>query len=745
MSPPDPVRISLHRDGGYAALSVRGLTEQRYREYRCASEGARYVPRHRTSLAPLDKVPGILTRLRDFNFDVDMEPRLIRVLQEQTAQQWLDLKAAQERIARIDDELFKQDGNRMYPFQRTGALWLTLRQAGLLADDPGLGKTLTTIVAIPQGVPVLVVAPAVAKGVWRGEMRKWRPRLKTATLVGRDSFRWPRDGEMLITNYEILPNIHDPVRCDGKLPPERCPGCAEAVRFEGKKAVRDRIGHLPECTGFLEPRDCPGCHPLLKHAPPGMVLVADEAHYLKGSKTNRTLKFRAISEAVRAKEGRVWLLTGTPLENETSELWSVLKAAGLAEEAFGSWNDFVALFRATRQEVEAPINGGGLPDDGIRERLQRVSLRRMKVDVMPELPTKVWRNYEVELDKKTIRSLDALLSQTGRSTSQIVALLEKEEIGFEFMSAVRAALAFAKIPAMTALVEQFEEEREPLIVFSAHRAPIDTLAKRPGWAVITGDVSADKRKELEEKFQRGELKGLGLTIRAGGVAITLTRACNALFVDRDFKPTANLQAEDRLVRIGQTRGCIITTLVANHPLDERVTEILLKKTRLIQAAIDVAATDDDAPQGEPKGERIFEERLHRTQEEIACGRAVRHMAETPEEKKALEDLHTIRFATRNDERVGLEFMADAQAIGLSRAQWEWVIDIVARGKTPEEVRSRAEEIVSRIPSAKVEVETDTRIRDEEARLPPRSSARSAGTLVGGWAARRERRRQGGSR
>jgi len=85
---------------------------------------------------------------------------------------------------------------------------------------------------------------------------------------------------------------------------------------------------------------------------------------------------------------------------------------------------------------------------------------------------------------------------------------------------------------------------------------------------------------------------VALTIRAGGVAITLTRAAHALFVDRDLTPGTNDQAEDRICRIGQTRGCVIRTLVANHALDQRVSEILCTKRSVIDASVGASATTE---------------------------------------------------------------------------------------------------------------------------------------------------------
>jgi SNF2 family DNA or RNA helicase len=157
------------------------------------------------------------------------------------------------------------------------------------------------------------------------------------------------------------------------------------------------------------------------------------------------------------------------------------------------------------------------------------------------------------------------------------------------MSEVRASLATAKIPALVEIVADIEEADEPIVVFSAHRAPIDHLGTRDGWAAITGDTPATARTEIEARFQRGELRGVAATIQAGGVAITLTRAHRAVFVDQDWTPALNAQAEDRICRIGQDRGVIITRLIADHTLDRRIAEVLASKTAIIDGSVDAAA------------------------------------------------------------------------------------------------------------------------------------------------------------
>jgi SNF2 family DNA or RNA helicase len=739
-------KITLTLEGSFAAIRAPFMGE-RWGEYRLAIEGAVFNKAKKCNYATLDKVPGIIVRLREAEFAIECSAELTRALAEHTTQLWNDVQGAKERAKAFDDEMRQSINPKtgkpyyLYPFQYSGITWLTMKHGALLADDMGLGKsqptdelvltpsgwrrigelkigdgvvgfrggvtrvtgvfpqgmlpvfrlnvgrdryvtasddhlwmvndhhttsvkttrelrdtiergwllplhnkevvpdaegayefweaecaslnsiesvgvaecvcisvaaedhlyvtrdyivthnTIQTIAAFPPSARVLVVGPAVAKGVWRTELARWRPHLRASLLDGRGSFKWPEPGEVVVTNYDILPDVHVKECLEArkdkktKLVDQHDQDC---IKAQNNLFVPALQALAKQCKGCLKrswvAKQCPGCAPFLKTVPTDMVLVSDEAHNLKNANAQRTVRFRGLSTAVRSKGGRVWLLTATPLMNHPIELWSVFQSALIAQEVFGDFKTFLRLFDAKAASEFGGYTFGTPDTEEIAERMQRVMLRRMKRDVLQDLPAKDWRTVTVDVDDKTLKACDKYVQSHGG----MEALVEKlgKVLSFETMSVVGKALAIAKIPAMLSFVEDFEQQEEPLVVFSAHRAPIDELAKREGWGVITGDTSPDERSRLETSFQAGELKGIGCTIRAGGVSITLTRACNVLRVDREWTPALNSQAEDRIYRLGQDRPVLVTDLVANHPLDLRVTELTTEKQIMIDASVD---------------------------------------------------------------------------------------------------------------------------------------------------------------
>lgn len=405
------------------------------------------------------------------------------------------------------------------------------------------GKTVQTLTALPANARALVVCPASLKHNWSDETKKWRPDLKPIIVDGKMGFRLPVAGEVVVMNYDILPTWLTPGKERGEAAPVPAGVAKEASE---------------------------------------VILIADEGHRLANYKSLRSKRFKTLSGICKA----TWLLTGTPLLNRPPQLWGVLEAGGMAAKAFGSWGRFMRLFNAERGRWGIVWSS---PSPEVPEMLRRVMLRRTREEVLPDLPRKTYSEIVVnEMPGALRRRMDALSEEWGGYLEEAVTdQVDTALPPFEEFSAIRAELAASRIPALTELIEDTEESAIPLVVASAHRAPIDPLAEREGWAVITGDTKPADRQEVVRRFQAGELKGVGLTIQAGGVGLTLTRAWRMIFVDLDWTPANNLQCEDRLVRISQESDKIeIVRLVSDHPLDRHVQALIARKINLIQGAVE---------------------------------------------------------------------------------------------------------------------------------------------------------------
>ena len=718
-------RIRVHRSGTFARLQPGSfLGRDRFKDYQRAIEGARYLPEKdkRSNFAALDKLPVILERLRHAAFHVDLDREIDQILSERDAKEWQDKKSLESRIDAIDAAIREKNRREdrgdigLFPFQRTGAKWLARRYGALLADQQRMGKTLAVITALPPSAPTVIVAPVAAKGVWLGEIERWRPQLRTEMLSGRKSFRWPKEGEILVTNYDVLPATCAK-GCDGFLEPVPCKGCKESIVFEPHVDPRTgtvqqipvpTMGHQEGCDGFIK-RRCTGCAPFLKEATPGTVLVGDEAQKIKGANSLRALRFRALSEAVRAVDGRCWLLSGTPLENDPLELWYILKAAGIAEEAFGSRKQFIALFKGKKLDYGY---AWGIPDAEVVDRLQRVCLRRMRKDVWSELPPKRWQEHLVTIDRKAVAECERILRRVGGDEAFSKLLDQNAKLAFETISSARAALAAAKIPAVLEIVRELEEAGELMIVYSMHREPVDTLAKLPGWASITGDVSDKDRTKIIANFQAGRYKGLSCTIQAAGTGINLSRARYGIFVDLSYKPTEIEQAEDRQVHLEQKEGNVYIIIKADHPLDRRVVEILMRKRRLIAHSVDAARVTDDAPAAEPPEGKLKQEieALLARDDDL---RVVFH----PEDRANLTVLQTAAFLPEYRGMI-LELAERAEMCGLSDDEWA----LVARLAADTSLRDPVKDTEKVPPSLRLVTSETENVSDESAEVVHEESA-----------------------
>lgn len=428
-----------------------------------------------------------------------------------------------------------------YPYQREGVAYLAGRDKALLADDMGLGKTLQALIALPEGAKAIFVCPASLKRNVANEVLKWRKDLRPIVISGKNNFVHPSEKDVVILNYEILPSDLD---------------------------WKDKFGN--EIKG----------DEIFKEGFKDVILIADEVHVCKSHTSIKSKRVKSLSKLC----SRVWAMTGTPILSKPLDLWGILSAFGMERDVFGNWKNFIEMFDGEKVPVSASAFKWvfGKPSPQVPTLLRKLMLRRLKSGVLKDLPAKTYQDILVEV------SSQKLIKKSNVILNDIKDLKPNDPLpNFTDFSKVRAELASDRIPALIEILDNFEEAGEPVVVFSAHKAPIDALRKRVGWEVITGEENHEERAFIVKLFQEGKLEGVGLTIKAGGVGLTLTRASKMIFVDREWNPALNTQAEDRICRIGQQAESLqYIRLVSNCAMDIHVNNILSNKTDMIQAAIE---------------------------------------------------------------------------------------------------------------------------------------------------------------
>jgi len=481
----------------------------------------------------------------------------------------LELEVSSElKKTELSKQAKSSEGIGLFDFQIIGVDFLSWRKRALLADDMGAGKTIQAIRALLPDDAAIVVTPACVKFNWEDEIHKWAKYLKVEVISGKGNFKWPEKGQVIVINYDILPSYLEPV----------------------KRHPRD-----PFWKVFLD--NVPEKEKLIAR---NVRVIVDECHMVRNG---RTFRARRVNGLVRMCKS-VWGLSGTPLLNKPGDLWGMLCNLGMAWEAFGNFTNFKLLYKAWIDRW------GGIrynkPDEIVPELLRRVMLRRLRHEVLPDLPPKIHSELKVDrIPRDLKKALDEEFGKWGPM------LLADEMPPFSAFSGIRKALALSRTPAMLEYVEICESQDCPLLVFSAHRHPILEVGKRDGWECILGDTPAKKRRNIVQRFQRGELKGMGLTIQAGGVGLTLTRAWKVLFVDLDWTPAMNSQAEDRVARIGQTADKVeIIRMYTDHPLDIHVLRLISTKMEIITASIEqeMKLINKSRTEGE-ETEEEYEERL----------------------------------------------------------------------------------------------------------------------------------------
>ncbi|MDD3833090.1 MAG: DEAD/DEAH box helicase [Oscillospiraceae bacterium] len=437
-------------------------------------------------------------------------------------------------------------------YQQTGLNWLNfMRSIGfgaLLADDMGLGKTVQVLALLDKlretmpGTKTLLVVPASLLVNWQKEAAKFTPELKIRVVHGANVDYRQAEGDLFVTTYGM------------------------AARLE--KLQSDKWD----------------------------LLILDEAQAIKNPGVKQTKAVKEIKAGVRIA------MTGTPVENRLSDLWSIFDFlnAGL----LGNPKEF----KSFTAKLKESSNGYAK----LRGAVSPFILRRLKTDktIISDLPDKNEMKQFTTLSKKQVALYNALVKELEHT------LLDKQDnmTGIERKGKILTAIMkfkqicnhpdqysgqtgfdpkhSGKFDTLAEICETIRDKRESVLVFTQFRemcAPLsyylETVFGREG-LVIHGGTTPKKRGAIVEQFNNGEyVPFMVLSLKAGGVGLNLTAANHVIHFDRWWNPAVENQATDRVFRIGQTKNVMVHKFVTTGTIEEKIDGIIESKSKLASEVI----------------------------------------------------------------------------------------------------------------------------------------------------------------
>lgn len=437
-------------------------------------------------------------------------------------------------------------------YQREGYQWACMLAemglGGILADDMGLGKTLQMIACLAHaaGKTHLVVCPASLVYNWESEFRRFAPSLRIGLAVGtaaqrRECIEAYRSYDVVITSYDLLKRDVD--------------------LYQGKQFEYE---------------------------------VIDEAQYIKNPSTQAAKAVKTINSRNR------FALTGTPIENRLSELWSIFEYL---------MPGYLYSYKSFKERFEEKILDGNEAEeqkalDGLLRMVQPFILRRLKQDVLEELPDKlekvVYARFDREqeklyraVEKNIVMSLRKDSEQQYRQNKlQILAELTKlrqiccdPSLLYENYSRGSAKLAVCLEYIRNAIAGGHR-----ILLFSQFTTMLDIIEQNLEKENIrslklTGATSKLKRRELVDRFQQNHAEVFLISLKAGGTGLNLTAADIVIHYDPWWNVAAQNQATDRAHRIGQENKVTVIRLIAADTIEERIVKLQEKKKELADKVI----------------------------------------------------------------------------------------------------------------------------------------------------------------
>lgn len=453
------------------------------------------------------------------------------------------LEKADAHLNKISTGEIKGLKGVLRPFQREGVAFVESRNGrALIGDEMGLGKTIQALAWLQlhrDRVPVIVVVPASLKLNWQKEAKAWLPNPSVEILSGTTAYKVV--GDILIINYDILPYWV----------------------------------------------------PLLKGLSP-KVLITDECHYIKSNRAKRTKAVKALAKGIPY----VIPLSGTPIENRPIEIYNAWKITD-PENCPEYWY-------FTKRFCDARYNGFGWDLNGAsnREELHEklttsVMIRRLKKDVLKDLPEKIYTMVPMALDnwKEYLHAEGNFIDfvRTTKGDDAAIRVSNAEQLAQ--VEALKQVAIKGKLKEAICWIENFLDIEDKLVVFAHHKEVVNSLTSHFGKIAVKfdGSMSITEKETAKDAFQTDpKIKLFVGSINAAGKGITLTAASNVAFLELPWTPGALDQCADRCHRIGQKDCVNIHYLLAQDTIEEKIAQLIDKKRKVLDAVLNGEETSVDS-------------------------------------------------------------------------------------------------------------------------------------------------------
>lgn len=499
----------------------------------------------------LTKTSGSLTAIEALRAAISGEVRIDGRRTRADTAGWLD--DVRRRLADTEMRAAEQptglDGT-LRDYQLQGLRWMhqltDLGLGGILADDMGLGKTVMLIalhLARNDDRPTLVVCPASVVGNWEREISRFAPEVPVRRYHGPGRSLDGADKGFVVTTFATM------------------------------RGDADRLA---------------------KHEPGWGLVVADEAQNIKNPRAKVAQALREIPADYRIA------MTGTPVENNLSELWAILDwttpgLLGPHEQFRQEWSRRIETMR----DEEATT--------GLAALIRPFVLRRRKSDpgIAPELPPKIETDHVTHLTREQVGLYEAVVRQSMTQIEQangiqrrglVVKLLTQlKQICNHPAHFLREADGHlggrsGKLTVFDELIEEIVAEDGAALVFTQYATMGRLLTrhlaeKKIAAQFLHGGTSVPTREDMVQRFQDGEVPVFVLSLKAAGTGLNLTRADHVIHFDRWWNPAVEDQATDRAHRIGQTKSVQVHRLMSEGTVEESIAELIASKRTLADAIV----------------------------------------------------------------------------------------------------------------------------------------------------------------